>query len=333
MLLLEEVGVNKDVVKLADYVVNKIIKKGKVPGDYEFLKKEIENIPIELPINKLKVTYNPGTEENKLMTVGGRTGVRGFFNPKDSKRFKSGNTELEITLTDLRKTLVYHELNHALQFIKLGRHRTVENYTLNIYADLLSKKFKSPQIQGFAHLIYYCAETELNSKVIEFYAHVKGLMKVQLKKTELPEKFDEKQLEKNIERFKKEFFRNSLKVEEAYNISKFCENYDISKYFEKCDKEEENLYFSLLHSMMELKRHGGAINDQNMHKYGFLMQYMGNKLPGKYQAPKLNPQDLREDMDYYQSYINKQGGKLKAKLLKTWFLIDNNITIKDIPRK
>lgn len=328
--LFEEVGINQEVIKLSDYIINQIFKEGKEPRDYFFYKEEIEKIT-DLPINKLNVTYNPIKKGEKMPTVAERENVRGFFNVSYSKRFKSGNVELFITLTDLKKTLVYHEINHALQFIKLGKARSIENYSMNTYVNMISKRFKEKEILGFAQLIYYCTETEINSKVIEFYAQVKGLMKQELKRTKLTKNYDPKKLEQKLDEFKKEYFRESIRSKEAVVVAKICANMDIYKYFESCDDYDKRLFFGLLNNIIELKKNGNIVKPGDFQKFGFLLKFLGEKMPdGKYRPPLLKDDKLNSDMKFYQSYLNRQGEKLKKKLMKVWSVIEKEITVDDI---
>lgn len=297
----ESVGVNKDVIKLSDFISEYIHNKGKKYGKYVITKKEIP-ADIDLPVNKITVIYGKPDRQ---------TG--GTFNPFKSKRFKSGNVELYVTLHSLKKSVIYHEVNHGLQFIKLGRGQMISNARLSLLYINYKDNFDSLRIKNFLHTMYMVNKLETGSHVVQFYGQIKGLVKQYIKviRQKYEKKVDADQMDKIIDEFKRKYFKDTLMNRSIYRHAKFMKNLDLFKYFRNVNRDE--LY--RLFNVIELFNRGNLDAVRVILNKKINIRDYEDTLPVKYD-------NIDAEIRKYQKLINKDGEDFLNKIGKVWYLIE-----------
>jgi len=289
----EKVGVNDDVIKLSNFISKYIHLKGKVSKEYVINKKDLPD-DINLPINKLVIYYEPIKKGDKNYA---------YLDVRKSKRFKSGNVEIYIVLRTLKKSIIYHEINHALQFINLGKYKMIRKGKMSILYNNIENDFKDKKVKSFLYLLYRSDELEVSSNIIQFYGQLKGLMKKYIKdfKIKFKDKMDNEEMQKYIDKWKKKYFINTLKNRDIYRTAKIINNIDLFEYFENADKDEVIKLFTLL-----------SFIDKN------------NKIIKK--SLVLNPIDdneLEKEIQKYQNMMNNMGRKMLIKIGKVWDLLND----------
>jgi len=292
----EEAGISEDVIKLSDFISNYIHKKGKTPKTYTITKKEIPD-DINLPINTLIITYDDNKEKR----------ARGWVDLTRSKRFKSGNVEIRMTVRTLKKSVLYHEVNHILQFINLGRSGMIKKGKLS-FAKSHSDKFNDEKIKTFLYLLYRSDNNEISSNVIQFYGQLKGLMKKNIKELKTRRKGLTDEI---IQVWKDRYFDNTLPDREIYKMSKVLEKINLTKFFDGVDKNELNKLFSLVSSID---------NGTLKHKRRNLYQFYKN-MPLELKINKLTDKQLNDEMNKYQTMMNERGKKMTSRIEKVKYLL------------
>ena len=312
--LFEKVGVNEDVVKLADFVSDYIYGRGREEGSYIIKKKDIPD-DIDLPINKLTVVYEPKVFDRKK----DKSFISGYLDPRKSKRFKSGNVEIWLKIRTLKKSVLYHEFNHVLQFIKLGRSGMIKKGRLSFLHGVLKKDFKDKKVKDFLYLLYRADENEMYSNIVQFYGQLKGLMKKYIKKFKLEykDKKTSEELDGMIQGWKKNYFIKTLHNRDIYLTAKFMEDIDLQEFFEGADEDEVKKLFSLLPTVEE----GG------LGKIRFKMPdpeyFVLKKQKRELDVELLSDEEIEGEINKYQTTMNTNGKKMRLKLSKIWYLLED----------
>lgn len=345
--LYERVGVNEDVIIISDFISDYIFSKGKKDGAYVFEKDQLPET--NLPINKLIVFYENITIDDQIedQKKDKRSFLKRLFKPREepkvfnltralfdiskSKKFKSGNVELVIELRTLKKSVIYHEINHALQFTKLGKSKMREQGLTGFMKQFFDPHYgKNEELSLFLYLLYKSNKTEIGSNVVQFYGQLKGLIKNYLKhikKSKMSNedrlKFDEN-YDKITMEWKRDYFKKTLMNREIYKTSLVMKDYDIKKWFKKTDKETLRLFFTELELVMDVFSKKIDIDEDTIKKHGKTFRkykFIGSKMKGGEEL--LDDNQLDRVMIKYEKLIRKGGNELRDKLLKTWFLIED----------
>jgi len=322
----ERVGVNQDVVDISDFISDMIHKQGKGKGTYEFHR---DVIPGNLNINKITIVYDPVDVDEKLADEG-RVNLAALHTGK-SKKFKSGNSEIYLLLGTLKKSVIYHELNHALQFTKLGKRMDMKGNVITGSSERLlnsDTEFKKGNIQMFQYLLYRASDTEVNSNVVQFYGQIKGLMEKYIndfrKKNNIKGEFTDEQ-KRLIDKWKRDYFVKTLRTRNIYNIAIMMEDFDMHKLFldmTQEDKEFLSYLFKYLKFITKQRTNKEITeNEPLLRKFGFIKKMVNKNKQKEFEL--LSDKELEFEMIKYQNYIRHAGKVLKKKLTKVWAALDD----------
>lgn len=316
----ERLGVNDDVIILSDFIVRELY--GKPDGTYVFNKKEIPETNLGIDINKMTIKYKRIEKKDYSNIMKKNKGViLGALDVSHSKRFKSGNVELVLVLSNLKKSVIYHEINHALQFVKLGKSNMIKKNISHTSMEMMKPNYEYTKKLGMlSHMVYRSIDLEVSSNVIGFYAQVKGLMKKRI------EEYRKKGIDENkISQWKKEYFSKTLNRREIYAMSYAMEYFDIYKMF-KDPTDEEKEY--ILYLYVVLNYPADRIPLKVVKK--FYNEKLHKTLEASYKKHKIDPINISIDdenqmnnaMKYFQNTIRKSGKRMRKKLIKVWTLLE-----------
>ena len=289
--LKETLSVNDDVKVLSEIIFNSL--KDKPIGKYKIY----DNIPEIFNASEIVINIISKNDKNKK--------YHGSINVTKSKL---KNDKWIIYLDFVEKSdisLYYHELNHALQLIKNGKHNTIKDinnkdglYAAVSVADNL--RFKD-MLLVFCEMMYLSSNSEIDSKVSETYASIKDFLSQQS--------------------ITNHNFINCIKHTEGWKISLELMNFKISDDINNTQLLNKFLCYS---EWLENNLNKSRLSDKLP---SFLKNIWYSFKMFKYdinQKPKHN-------IEYYENYINSQGKKLQHKLMKLYghFNIDSGVNLKD----
>ena len=190
----EKLGVSEDAEILSEFIIAEL-RKAEPGKTYTFQREDTELSDIQKKNNqkpnvvfvhrlpKLSVNlYKVIIDYYDLPEMNPKTGKRkpapeALFDPntsrytKDGYIFKFGFQSRE-TRTKIWKHHVYHEVNHAFQFVGAGKAKSLFNPKY-LRVNLMRQMFKNPLISSFIQLCYYTIKIEQGSMVAELYGKVK----------------------------------------------------------------------------------------------------------------------------------------------------------------
>jgi len=213
-LIEEKVGINNDVVSLSEYIFN-ILQSNK----NKYIIKSDDIKTEKIIIDKIIVNI-----------LDDKTGISGELDIKKSKITNKGLYSVINIFGKPNINIIYHELNHNLQFFYKGKTETLKQIS----------NLKSFNISGinvilekFIYLFYISESTEIDSYITESYIVLKNILKNV--KNINPEKF-------KFELVYKEFIRDTI----SYQHYEMLKNYNMEKEFKKLKKVEVLAFFDLM---------------------------------------------------------------------------------------
>jgi len=149
ILTLERLGINEEVIELSKFI-------------YENINKQSMNLPNNsFNIKKvIIVNYNKKTSTTKCSFDFGKSTKNTIY--------LNVNTNYEIT-----EGIIYHELNHVLQFSKIGRDKTIKSSVRNL-SYMYNNTTDSIILNNLIRFIYLTDKTEIDSFVYNLYYELKS---------------------------------------------------------------------------------------------------------------------------------------------------------------
>jgi hypothetical protein len=335
----ERLGVNKDVEVLSDFIINKL-NKAEPDKTYVFQKENKENkknLPLlqrllgrhrqrdvinidelpELDINLYKIIINYRSSVNVINSSGKTEKFdpksEGSFDPLHSKLTKDGYIfHFSFTHRKLRdkiwKHYIYHEVNHAIQFVKMGKTKMKFNpkYLRN---NILKESFDVFPYRDFLSLVYLSINIEQGSFVAELYGKLKyrKIKNVQ----ELRDYFTKR---KNYE-FRLARDLSNVDVKKMFNVKARTKD---GKTTPVTTTDQKLIFFTVM------KQLGKRISE-----FDSVEDFFKN-IPIKIDIDKkITEVELDATLDRYTRYFNKVGKKMDRKLDKIYTLLYDYFENKD----
>jgi len=183
-LLVEKLGINEDVIKISE-IVYKEIKKGnsdiKIPDNKLGIKKII--IDYSKDIEMMGKDISTSTNDTIVLMI---------------------NPYLKINLG-----MIYHEMNHALQFIKIGKERSKKKLDnlMSMELSMYNPDFQIDILRKFVKFKYYLQKDEIDSYIYNSYYELKRMVNDNI----------------NIDKEFKILIKNTI----GYKILNYIKKYDI----------------------------------------------------------------------------------------------------------
>jgi len=187
-LLLEKLGINDDVIKLSEIVYSNIQN-----GITEF------NLPKnKLGINKIIIEY-----DNNIDAMG--------KNISDSTKdtiVLNINPNLKIN-----KGMIYHEMNHVLQFVRIGKEKSKKKLDplMSMELTMFNTDFQIKILKDFIRFNYYLQKDEIDSYVYNSYYELKKYISIN--------KIDNENIDKT--------FSIIIKLTMGYKILNYLKDYNV----------------------------------------------------------------------------------------------------------
>jgi hypothetical protein len=164
--LFEKLGINDDISRLTDFIMNKINIKNNFKNDII-----IKNIDIDFPVKIERITIKFIKMDNKDW--------KGYFSA-NKKQIHNTYFNLIIyinkNLKDLNPADLNHELIHAYQFIK-NSFSFLYDKTYDLYNTLLNKSSLYDNLSWFKFIIYLCNKKEIAAFYNDSYYNIKEKLK------------------------------------------------------------------------------------------------------------------------------------------------------------
>ena len=113
-ILKEEMGVNNDVKLLSQFLYDVLDNRAfPIGSTFTFTKSELP-VTLSLNINELNI-YHPNCEEN----------FTNEFDLESSNQSDDGGYVINLALCEIEQNIIYHEINHVLQFILRGKIKSI----------------------------------------------------------------------------------------------------------------------------------------------------------------------------------------------------------------
>lgn len=150
-ILNEELGFNLEVIRLSEFIFNKIIDSKPKPNR------------ILLPDNKI------GIKEVFIKYGKNQDNIEASIDV-----YKSNKKKIYITLVNITKDNIEHKLNHVLQLSKIGKEKFINKYSEYKSFLLTGNKFINNRVfNNFLSFKYFTLKTELDSYIYNIYYEVK----------------------------------------------------------------------------------------------------------------------------------------------------------------
>ncbi len=255
--------------------------------------------------NKSKFIFNelpPSLNISKLIiSIKDNIGV-GISGELDLNKSKQTQKGWEIYITLKKGFSLYtlkHELNHSLRLTLLGKDKMIKNLNY-IKSQSLFTLQKDKEINYFLYLLYLSNEEEINSKISETHGYIKELMN-----------------NLGISKLNNSQFDYIIKSSDSWTQSEQLIN---SKFDDLFKKWKENDINKLLYLLEENKKELDTIQDSRMSKLKLIIKTFKDILSNK---TSFNISDNRiykptKNKDFYEKYINKQGSKLRKKIIRLY---------------
>jgi hypothetical protein len=285
------------VIKLSNFISNYIFKHGKENKVYIISSDEIlKSIDIKnILINRIIIDYK---DNNRKL-------IMGQFDLFKSKKI-GDKYDIYLKLNTVKKSVIYHEINHVLQYMKLGKVQMSYLNRLSIANIALKNNFKSDKIKYILFLLYRMNDLEISSNVVQFYGQVKGLIKKYFK-NEFKEYNDDKDKKLTLSKI---YFKKTLSNKEIYRTAISSKIINFDHFLKDVDEDEIKKMISILY-LIDNGKYPGVLNiDKN---YNIIdIDYLDDIL-------------IESGLRKYNKYLNYQGDRLVKKLYKVWFLIEKDI--------
>jgi hypothetical protein len=316
-LLNEKLGVNKDVEILSEFIIDSLANAE--PGKtYIFQREDTPIADFQEKLNKQKdviFIYNLPKLETKVYKIilnyvkeDERFPGEAFFDPSNSKYTKHGFIFKFAFLyrkqrgKKIWKHYIYHEVNHAFQFTKMGKKKTMFNpkYLRN---NILKEMFPIPPYNLFLNLVYTTIKIEQGSFITQLYGKVKHRKEI-----------------KNLEDLQN-YFKKKTNYE--YRIAHDLMKIDLNKLFNAKIKDEKGNIIPLTNRVQMrqfftmYKQFGEKINE-----FENVKEFFKNIPSLKIELKNLiSEQELDATLKNYTKYFNKVGFKMLRKLDKVYSLL------------
>jgi len=153
-ILNEKLGINEDVIKISE-IIFKNIRQGLTK--------------IKLPENKLNIKEIIINYTDSISIMG-----HNISDSTENKIIININPYIKINLG-----MIYHEMNHILQFIKIGKNKSKEklNPLMSMELTMFNNDFQIKILKDFINFIYYLQKDEIDSYIYNSYYEIKKFIK------------------------------------------------------------------------------------------------------------------------------------------------------------
>lgn len=336
-IIKEAIGVSEDVKSLAEFLHGELngydernkIEKDFFLGDISFddyvkLKSELKDKPKQKPGRKIYTSDQLPMLKNmnvskmvvdsvKKKTSNATAQSLGHFNAGKSYDTPNGSIIYLKFFGEPDKSTIYHELTHVLQFSKIGQEKMAKGlkpskkvgFSSGFVTKPMSKEEKEV-IEYFSYYVYQSQEHEITAKVTETYSTIK-------------ERLDNSSIynKANSQELVNAFFKTVLESTYGYKVADYMINYDIFEAFKKLDDDVTIKFFSHIADMDKYVTMQHKTWPRFKEIFTLILRgIVLNKKPHKLRT--LSDDEVLRLMKEYNDFINKQGWKLKRKLIKLY---------------
>lgn len=316
----EKLGVSEDVEVLSEFIISELGKAE--PGKTYIFQREdteviedqvkdknvvfIHHIPkLNVNLYKVIIDYLPEPpkpkEGERPMSV-----PEALFDPGKSKTVKNKGYLFKFAFqhrsskTKIWKHHIYHEVNHAFQFVGAGKSKMLFNRKY-LRVNMMRNVKNSPIVETFIQFCYLTIKIEQGSFVAQLYGKVKHRKDIS-----------------NIEDLQR-YFKNKSNYEyqRAYELS----HIDVEKLFshEKLiSKEESKVFFTLFKNL------GNSLHQaKDFKEFQEIITQSENK-----KMEIISDEEYKSTLKNYTKYFNRVGKELSKKLDKVYSLLYDYYTAK-----
>ena len=277
--LYERLHIKKEIDEYSEEIYDDIYKS-------EVKKVKFNNLPINLNIYELNIQI-----VDFLFFKS-----NGFLDSNKSFKSKNGWVIYIKLKRDFSILTLKHELNHAYRLTVIGKENVMKNLN-HINSKNIFLNIKNSELEYFFSLLYFANDEELNSKVIETHGDIKDSMK-----------------QYGVDKLTNDQFRELIINTEGYAIAQMLINFKCSKIFTKLSENNINkMFYYLEENKTELdKIQISKFRSIKMFIKMFKDQYLNNT---SFDFEDVDIYKPRKGIKFYDNWINKQGEKLKRRLL------------------
>jgi len=277
--LFERLHIKKEIDQYSDEIYDDISKSG-------IKKIKLDNLPTNLNICELNIKI-----QDSLLFKS-----NGFLDLDKSHKSKNGWVIYLVLKRNFTISTLKHELNHAYRLTLIGKENASKNLN-HIKSKNIFLNIKNSELEYFFTLLYFANDEELNSKIIETHSIIKETMK-----------------HYGVSKLSNDQFRELIINTEGYSISQMLINFKCSNIFTNISENNINKMFYLLeNNKTELdKIETSKFKNIKMFIKMFKDQFFNNT---SFDFEDINIYKPKKGVKFYDNWINKQGEKLKRRLL------------------